>query len=255
MYLSTSTWQEVERYLERSTGILIPIGSHEQHGPNGFVGTDALCPEIVARGVAEKLDVLVGPTQSIGMAQHHLGFPGSITLRPSTLVAVIRDTVQSLAIHGFTHIYFLNGHGGNINTVNAAFAEVHSEISLGHWPEKYSGLAMKMGNWFAGRRVRELGQKLYGEADGSHATASEVSLTYYGYPEHVKNVKMTPTIAPEGPIRDATDFRTRHPDGRMGSDPTLANPQDGKRLFEASVEDVVEEYRGFTRNDKATKRQ
>lgn len=245
MLLSTSTWQEVERYLERSTGIIIPIGSHEQHGPNGFVGTDALCPEIVSRGVAEELDVLIGPTQSIGMAQHHLGFPGSITLRPSTLVAVIRDTVQSLAVQGFTHFYFLNGHGGNIATVNAAFGEVHAEISLGHWPEKYSGLAMKMGNWFAGRRVTALGRELYGDSDGSHATASEVSLTYYGYPAQVKNVSMSPKIAPEGPIRDAADFRRQHPDGRMGSDPSLANPEDGKRLFEASVADTVEDYRRF----------
>ena len=49
MQLQLSTWPEVEAYLARSKAILIPIGSTEQHGPNGLLGTDALCPEIIGR--------------------------------------------------------------------------------------------------------------------------------------------------------------------------------------------------------------
>lgn len=245
MQLSTTTWPEVEAYLGRSTGIIIPIGSHEQHGPNGFVGTDAICPETVARGVAEKIEVLVGPTQAVGMAQHHLAFPGSITLRPGTLIAVIRDTVQSLARHGFRHIYFLNGHGGNIATVNAAFSEVYAELSLQQADRPRPGLALKLSNWFSGRRVTALSGELFGDSEGSHATPSEVSLTYFAYPDHVKHVEMTPKIAPVGDIRDADDYRRAFPDGRIGSDPSLASAAHGRRLFEASIEDTIEDYRAF----------
>ncbi len=131
MLLQLATWQEVEGYLKASRGIAIPIGSTEQHGPTGFVGTDALCPEILARGLAEEDGVMVAPTLSIGMAQHHLSFAGSITLRPTTLIAVVMDVVNSLSRHGFDSFYFLNGHGGNIATVQSAFSEIYAEASLG----------------------------------------------------------------------------------------------------------------------------
>ena len=54
MLLPVSTWTDIETWLKTSRTIVIPIGSMEQHGPNGFIGTDALCPEIIARE-AEKL--------------------------------------------------------------------------------------------------------------------------------------------------------------------------------------------------------
>jgi len=84
------------------------------------------------------------------MAQHHLAFPGSVTLRPTTLIAVVRDTVVSLARHGFTRFFFVNGHGGNIATVTAAFSEIYSERSM----EKLSNqpsIKCALRNWWTGR--------------------------------------------------------------------------------------------------------
>ena len=52
MLLHLSTWQEVEAYLQRSQAVIIPIGSTEQHGPTGLIGTDFICAEAIAHGVS-----------------------------------------------------------------------------------------------------------------------------------------------------------------------------------------------------------
>ena len=54
MQLQLKTWTFVEDYLKTKTGIIIPIGSTEQHGPTGLIGTDALTAEMIGRGAGEK---------------------------------------------------------------------------------------------------------------------------------------------------------------------------------------------------------
>ncbi len=243
MRLQTATWPEVETYLEHSKGIIVPIGSTEQHGPNGMVGTDAICPEIIAFGVAESIDVLIAPTLSIGQAHHHLAFPGTIALRPSTLLAVLVDVVRSLHRQGFRHIYFLNGHGGNVSTINTAFQEIYAQSTFGE--TDLSGLRLILRNWYMAESVGKLSKDLFGDQEGSHATPSEVSLTFYAYPDEVKSAPMSPELAPNGTIRDADDYRAQFADGRIGSNPALATVEAGERLFKACVAEVVEDYGRF----------
>ncbi len=239
MKLQLATWPEIETYLERSRSIIVPIGSTEQHGPTGMIGTDALCPEIVADGMAEEKELLIGPTLSIGMAQHHLAFPGSVSLRPSTLIRVVSDVVESLAGHGFEHFFFLNGHGGNIATVQAAFSEIWASASFAG---RDSGLRLQLHNWFQGPRVVRLSRELYGDGDGSHATPSEISLVLSGYPQAERDVALEPKMPPSGSIRDARDFRRQHPDGRMGARSDLATAEHGRRLRDAAVADALEVF-------------
>jgi creatinine amidohydrolase/Fe(II)-dependent formamide hydrolase-like protein len=81
--------------------------------------------------------------------------------------------------------------------------------------------------------------------EGSHATASEVSVTYHAYPDAQKKVEMHPKIAPTGSIRDADDYRRQFPDGRIGSDPSQATPEKGKRIVDAAARALVSDYRSF----------
>ena len=145
MLLVEATWMEIEAYLATSRAIVMPIGSVEQHGPMGLIGTDAMCADIIARRAGDLGGFLVGPTLALGMAQSHLAFPGTISLKPSTLMAVVQDVVSSLSNAGFQRIVFLNGHGGNIATVAAAFGEIHAQRSVQPNPDR---LELSLKSWF-----------------------------------------------------------------------------------------------------------
>ena len=81
--LALRSWPEVESYLQSCKGVIIPLGSTEQHGPTGAIGTDALTAEAVALEVGRRTGVLVTPAQAFGMAEHHLGFAGTMSLQPA----------------------------------------------------------------------------------------------------------------------------------------------------------------------------
>lgn len=244
MLLHLSTWLEVETYLQQSQGLILPIGSTEQHGPTGLIGTDAICAEVVARGVGEATHALVAPTINVGMALHHTAFPGSISLRPSTLMLVIRDYLVGLVKAGFTKFFFINGHGGNMATLKAAFAETYAVLSEMNLPNA-DRVQCHLANWFMCGSVYQLAKELYGNQEGSHATPSEVALTQYVYPEVIKQAPLSAEVASGHPIYGAADFRRRYPDGRMGSNPALATPEHGKQFYELAVKELSNSYLEF----------
>jgi len=245
MQLQLSTWPEIEAYLAKSRAILIPIGSTEQHGPNGLLGTDALCPEIIARRAGDAAGILVAPTFNVGQAQHHMAFPGTITLRPSTMIAAMMDWAQSLRRHGFEKLYWLNGHGGNIATITAAFSEMYHGVTFSGVGDNHPPLRCSLRNWWDLPGVMDVCRQLFPVGEGSHATPSEVSVTWFGYPEAARQVAMSPRIAPNGPILDAEDFRRRYPDGRMGSDPSQASAAAGEKIVSAAVKALIAEFNQF----------
>ncbi len=250
MRLQMMTWQEVERYLERSTGIILPIGSTEQHGPMGLLGTDALCAETIALGVGEAADAIVAPTVPVGNAHFHLDFAGSMALRPTTLTAVMVDMLTSLARHGFRHVYVINGHGGNVAPVLSAFHEVHAQASFS---SETGGLKTRLKNWWNTPAVGELRTELYGDGEGFHATPSEIAITQHAYPDAigVADVPAPPPLPEDGMEHvgdnyfDAADYRLRFADGRVGSHSALARPEHGGRMVDAAVRDIAVDYGVF----------
>jgi creatinine amidohydrolase len=109
-------WMMIEEYLKHDDRVVVPIGSTEQHGYLSL-GTDAILAERVSVEAAEPLGVPVMPALPFGLAPYFAAFPGSMTLRSGTYVALIRDMLDSLTRSGFRRIAIVNGHGGNIPAV------------------------------------------------------------------------------------------------------------------------------------------
>jgi creatinine amidohydrolase len=132
--LENLTWFDVEQYLKKETVILLPVGSLEQHGPHLPLATDSINVTYLATRAAEVAQVLVAPTIKPGVSFNHMKFPGTMTLRPETLVELISDMVTSLVAHGFRKIILLNGHGGNnaaIETAAIKLKECHPKVVIG----------------------------------------------------------------------------------------------------------------------------
>ena len=98
--------------------------------------------------------------------------------------------MQSLARHGFERFYFINGHGGNIATVTAAFSEIYAGRSLERGSNAPS-LKCKLRNWWESDKVKALSKELYGDAEGSHATPSEVAMTQQAIADSLGQVDET----------------------------------------------------------------
>lgn len=238
MRLELLTWADIEAYLKTKDVILVPIGSTEQHGPNGLLGTDHLAAEAIAREAGTRAGTIVSPTIPFGMSHHHLGFPGTISLSPETLLALMKDIVSSLYRHGFRRFYVVNGHGGNTPTLGASFSSIL---------EGCPRASFKIASWWLLPEIAELAGTLFGGREGHHATPSEVSLTAHLYPNRVREIpecRVQPVSYP-WPVSPKR-FREIFPDGRMLSDPSLARPEHGKRLLDIAADAIVKDLAAFS---------
>ena len=239
MRLEHATWQEVETYLKRSNGIILPTGSTEQHGPMGLIGTDTICAGEIATRAAEQASALVAPAMGWTPAPFNMAFPGTISISEGLFEALVREIIQGLSGQGFRHFYVLNGHGANLAPLRRVAADL-------------SGIRIR--SWWDFEPVNALRQEFYGDWEGIHATPSEVAITqalYRVVPPGDASVpprRLSPEFIAElagdrhGP---PDEHRRDFPDGRVGSHSALASPDHGRRLIETASVAVASDYRAF----------
>jgi creatinine amidohydrolase len=117
------TWAEVKAEIKNGRDtVIVPFGSTEQHGRHMPLGTDAVLGDEFGWAVADRLDAFLAPTVRFGCSEHHLSFPGTISLSQETFQRVVLDVVASLSRHGFRRILLLPTHGGNFKPLAEAFA-------------------------------------------------------------------------------------------------------------------------------------
>jgi creatinine amidohydrolase len=105
-------WFDIEKYLQGDDRIMLVIGACEQHGYLSQT-TDVLIPQALADAASQQTGVLVAPTINFGSSPYFLDYPGTLSLRLSTLMDLVEDILRSAHGQGFRRILVLNGHGGN----------------------------------------------------------------------------------------------------------------------------------------------
>ena len=131
MRLANMTWPKVEEYFKTNDTVMIAIGSIESHGRHMPVGTDTLIPDKILELIEEKNDsIIIAPTIPYGAADVLMGYPGTITLGLDILYQVLNAIVNSLWEHGARKFIILNGHGGNIKTIERVGLELVAKGGL-----------------------------------------------------------------------------------------------------------------------------
>lgn len=183
------TWTDVRRRLEEGTRtVVIAVGAVEQHGPHLPLLVDAGRGDRLAVEVARRLgNALVAPTIRVGCSDHHLSFPGTISLRPDTLRAVCLDYADSLAGHGFHRICFVPTHGGNFSVLEEGLPELSEAVAPEADVRAFTDLEAVVALW---RRVAEETAGLGGRV-GGHADVAESSIMLALRPDLVRMEEAT----------------------------------------------------------------
>jgi creatinine amidohydrolase len=233
--LARMTTEDAARALSTARLAVIPVGSLEQHGPHLTLDTDSAVAEAFARRIAAELaeDAVLCPTIGYGLSEHHLGFAGTLTLRPDTFLALIGDLLDSLAHHGIRRVLIVNGHGGNIDALRLA----------GRTARRDRGMLVASLMW-ATIAADAAAEAAHSPAYG-HACEVETSLALALIPDRVRSEHIgapAPTHSideltdPPGPLVDeAVWLEQWSEDGALG-DPRLANEEAGRRIVEVATE-------------------
>jgi len=222
---------------KKGSVIVIPVGSTEQHGNHLPVSTDTILANAVAQTAAKRVSgdipILVSPPIWHGFSPHHLPFGGTITLELKNLLDVLEDIGRSVLGNGFDSLLFINGHGGNMSTVNSAVKTVGDEF-----PDKtIHGMTYFQ---LASRFIDSIRESRLGGM--SHGGEFETSLMLHLRPDLIKTDKIegTPKQVPfEYESEDLTDggelstyrtFDEYSESGAIGA-PGLATQEKGEKIL------------------------
>ena len=129
MRIDRMNWMQVEALLQHEDRCVLPIASIEQHA-HLSLATDALLAERVSVEAADAINVPVFPVLNYGFTPSFTAYPGTVSLRLGTLLAVVRDLLVGLHTQGFKRIVVVNGHGGN-SAVASLIGELQAEHQIG----------------------------------------------------------------------------------------------------------------------------
>ncbi|NGM15013.1 creatininase family protein [Verrucosispora sioxanthis] len=200
---------------------VLPVGSFEQHGDHLPLITDTIVACAVAKAVATEYDLLLLPPVTISCSQEHTGWPGSVSIRSSTLTLIITDVVESLRRAGVDRLVLVNGHGGNY-----VLSNVVQEANVG---ARRMALYPRRQDWETARQQAGLGSTGH---DDMHAGEIETSLLLHLCPELVRPGYQSADHLADRPDLLVLGMRGYTDNGVIGK-PSLATAAKGKAVLDS----------------------
>ena len=254
MELAAMTSDEVREYVSSGSGVIIlPMGSTEEHGPHGPLGTDTFAATAVSEAVASLLDAVVAPPLPYGMSMHEAKYFGTIGLLPSTVSLLVRELCSRFVWSGFNLILVLSGHRGNdhaaMNGMQEAIlgSEVHG-LYMCYQDANRGRLGTVVGDGAAGMPVTPDDER-YG-ADG-HGGSVEMSVAMAFRPDAVR---LTKREVPDRsyadalrsfPFRAVLSVEEYSPTKGVFGDPSYCSEELGKRVVKSTAARIAEEVRRY----------
>ena len=131
MRLSEMTCWQVEAYFQEHDTALLTVGCLENHGSHNVLGVDTLVPEKLLSMIEEKAEIAAAPGIPYGVCEDMTCYPGTISIGEDCMYLLLTRITEGLLSHGAKKILFLNGHGGNIPTLNRVCIELSQKGALG----------------------------------------------------------------------------------------------------------------------------
>lgn len=238
------TWPEVQEAVRRNLPVVIAVGSTEQHGPHLPLNTDCILPQAIAEEAAKQLPLLVAPPIRFGAMSRALSgggetFPGTLSVRGTTLIATIHEVTSALARHGFKQICIQNWH-----YENAGFLwEAADLTSQKHEGVKVLILENPMPE-FSADELNEIFPNGFPGWDVEHASIMETSMMFVIRPELVRRSKIADDQAKRHPTWDVVPAPDEFiPKSGVLWHPTEATEAIGQKLIDAAVTRMVEALR------------
>jgi creatinine amidohydrolase len=130
LLLEEMTWSQIGRAMDEGyRTVIVCAGAIEQHGKHLPLGMDTMDGYVIGAEIAKELgNTLVAPVIRPGCSDHHLAFPGSLSIPPELLQELCRTYCRNLSHHGFEQIALICSHGGNIQAMEAVAPEIDAEL-------------------------------------------------------------------------------------------------------------------------------
>jgi len=225
-------WVDFAERQRQTDLVLIPLGAIEVYGPHLPLGADGIATDAFAQRIAEQVPALIAPLIPIAYSRALQEFPGTLSVRPSSLMAYARDVAESFILWGCRRVLWINGHGANAPYLN----ELSADLEAQH------GVRCAQIDWW--RFIQPLVADLVASEDLPHGHASEfgTSVMLHLVPEHVMmdRAVATPNAAPDQ-WPDFLRQRSRlvQSDSGVLGDPTVGTAEKGAESMRRAVERAV----------------